>query len=584
MTQIRKLPNNLINQIAAGEVIERPSSALKELVENSLDAGATAIKINLIDGGKSITEVVDNGRGMMEEDLKLCLERHATSKIIDEDLSNIQSLGFRGEALPSIGSIADISIESKAKNKDEAWKVSVLNGKKSNLEPSNIRIGTKVEIRDLFYKVPARLKFLKSNGTESRYCKEIIKHLAMSHPNVSFYLSLDTRIVFNWEASKELNFESIKKRLAQVMGDEFYNSSVVVDKNKNGVKLIGMAGMPTLNRNTGREQYLFVNNRPVKDRSLLGALRASYKGLMEHNRFPVVVLFIDIFPLEVDVNVHPTKAEVRFKDAGKVRSLIVNGVREALEGAGLKTAEEISNKMINKIEVNFSNLKSSSEYIHSNELNNLDISPSSFIKSDNVDELIYNQSYPLGAAIAQTHETYIIAETNNGIILIDQHAAHERIVLEKIRAGYLNDSIEKQILLLPEVVELSEEYFEVIKNHMDGLSKIGLVIEEFDKNTIIIREHPAILNNVKFEVLIKDIIEEIMEYGNEFVLSERLDNICGNMACHSSIRAGRNLQASEMNALLREMENTPNSSQCNHGRPTFIKLSLKDIENLFGRS
>ena len=406
----------------------------------------------------------------------------------------------------------------------------------------------------------------------------------MSHPGVSFYLSLDTRIVFNWEASKESNFESIKKRLAQVMGEEFYNSSVVVDKKKNGVKLIGMVGMPTLNRNTGREQYLFVNNRPVKDRSLLGALRASYKGLMEHNRFPVVVLFIDIFPLEVDVNVHPAKAEVRFKDAGKVRSLIVNGVREALEGAGLKTAEEISNKMINKIEVNFSNLNNNSEYIHSNELNNLDISPSSFIKSDNVDELIHKKSYPLGAAIAQTHETYIIAETNNGIILIDQHAAHERIVLEKIRAGYLNDSIEKQILLLPEVVELSEEHFEVIRNHMVALAKIGLVIEEFDKNTVIIREHPAILNNVRFEVLIKDIIEEIMEYGNEFVLSERLDDICGNMACHSSIRAGRNLQASEMNALLREMENTPNSSQCNHGRPTFIKLSLKDIENLFGRT
>tara|TARA_B100000686_G_scaffold54455_1_gene58679 strand:+ start:25422 stop:27176 length:1755 start_codon:yes stop_codon:yes gene_type:complete len=584
MTQIRKLPNNLINQIAAGEVIERPSSALKELVENSLDAGATIIKINLIDAGKSIIEVIDNGNGMIEKDLKLCMERHATSKILDEDLSNIQSLGFRGEALPSIGSIADISIESKGKSSDESWKVSIINGKKSDLEPSNIRVGTKVEVRDLFYKVPARLKFLKSNGTESRYCKEIIKHLAMSHPNVSFSLSLDTRVVFNWEASKALNFDSTKKRLKQVMGEEFHNSSVVVNKKNIGVQLMGMVGMPTLNRHTGREQYLFVNNRPVKDRNLLGALRASYKGLMEHNRFPVVVLFIELFPLEVDVNVHPSKAEVRFKDAGKIRSLVVNGVREALEGAGLKTADEISNKMLNKIEVNFAKPNSNSDYINNNELNNLDISPSSFIKYDDADELNNKKSYPLGAAIAQTHETYIIAETNNGIILIDQHAAHERIVLEKIRKGYLNDSIEKQILLLPEIVELSEEYFGVIINHMDSLSKIGLIIEEFDKNTIVVREHPALLNNIKFELLINDIIEEIMEYGNEFVLSERLDNICGNMACHSSIRAGRNLQASEMNALLREMENTPNSSQCNHGRPTFIKLSLKDIESLFGRS
>ena len=584
MTHIRRLPNNLINQIAAGEVIERPSSALKELVENSLDAGASEIKVNLIDGGKTIIEVIDNGKGMLLEDLKLCLERHATSKIVDENLSNIQSLGFRGEALPSIGSIADITIESRAEGIDEAWKISIANQIKSKVEPSNIRIGTKVEIRDLFYKVPARLKFLKSNGTEARYCKEVIKQLAMSYPNVTFSLSTDTKIIFNWKASSSLNFEAIKNRLSQVMGEEFYNSSVFVNKNKTGVQLVGMAGIPTLNRNSGREQYFFVNNRPVKDRSILGSLRASYKGLIEHTRFPVVVLFININPLEVDVNVHPAKAEVRFKDAGIIRSLIVNGVREALENAGLNTAQEISNKMFKKIEINSSNTNITSEHKGYDQFNNLDITPSANIKAINLEEQIHKKSFPLGAAIAQAHETYIIAETNNGIIFIDQHAAHERIVLEKIRAGYLNDSIEKQILLLPEVVKLSEEHFLILTQHLESLSKIGLVIEEFDKNTVIVREHPAILNNIKFEVLIKDIIEEIMEFGNEFVLSERLDNICGNMACHSSIRAGRNLQASEMNALLREMENTPNSSQCNHGRPTFIKLSLQDIERLFGRT
>tara|TARA_A100001037_G_scaffold239643_1_gene219337 strand:+ start:6427 stop:8178 length:1752 start_codon:yes stop_codon:yes gene_type:complete len=583
MNKIRRLPNNLINQIAAGEVIERPSSALKELLENSLDAHATEIEINLIDGGKSIIEVIDNGKGMQLEDLELCLERHATSKIINQDLSNIQSLGFRGEALPSIGSIADISIETKEENSQEAWKISIFNKEKQKLEPSNIRIGTKVEIRDIFYKVPARLKFLKSNGTETRYCREVIKHLAMSHPNVSFILTVDTKNIFNWRGNKQINFESTKYRLSQVMGDEFSNSSLAVNKEKIGCRLLGMVGIPTLNRNTGREQYLFVNNRPVKDRSLLGALRVAYKGLIEHSRFPVAVLFIEINPLDVDVNVHPAKAEVRFKDAAKIRSLIINGVREALDNAGLKTAQEISNKMFDKIETTSLNLNNDKEF-NSNQLNNISLLPGANVKTPNIVELNHSKSFPLGAAIAQAHETYIIAETNNGIILIDQHAAHERIVLEKIRSGYLNDNIEKQILLIPEIVKLSSEHFSVIIKHLKSLLKIGLVIEEFDLNTVIVREHPAILNKVKFEELIKDIAEEILEFGNEFVLSERLDNICGNMACHSSIRAGRNLQASEMNALLREMENTPNSSQCNHGRPTFIKLSLKDIENLFGRT
>ncbi len=583
MSQIRKLPNNLINQIAAGEVIERPSSALKELVENSLDAGSTKIDINIIEGGKLIIEVIDNGIGMIVEDLEMCIERHATSKIIDENLTNIKSLGFRGEALPSIGSIADLSIESKYYESNNAWKISLNNQIKSKIEPSSIRSGTKVEIRDLFYKVPARLKFLKANSTENRYCREVIKHLAMSHPHVSFNFSVDTRNIFNWEGSKEKNLKGIKNRLKQVMGEEFYNSSASVNKKKINMQLVGLVGMPTLNRNTGREQYLFVNNRPVRDRNLLGALRAAYKGLMEHGRFPVVVLFIEILPLEVDVNVHPSKAEVRFKDAGKVRSLIVNGVREALESAGLKSAVEISKKMINSLETHSTYIKQDETGLNNYHLNNIDIKPSSFVENKSNLHSI-DKNYPLGAAIAQAHETYIISETDKGIIFIDQHAAHERIVLEKIRAGYLNNNLEKQILLLPEVIELSEEYYEVIKSHLASLSDIGLVIEEFDKNTVVVREHPAILNKINFKVLINDIIEEIMEYGAEFILSERLDNICGNMACHSSIRAGRSLQASEMNALLREMESTPNSSQCNHGRPTFIKLSLSDIERLFGRT
>ena len=581
MNNIKKLPDNLINQIAAGEVIERPSSALKELIENSIDAGASKISIYLSEGGKTLIEVIDDGMGMNLDDLKMCLERHATSKINDGDLIHINSLGFRGEALPSIGSIANLVIESYDKLKDEAWKISIINNKK-NIEPSLIRFGTKVTITDLFLKVPARLKFMKTNSTELRYCKEVVKHLAMSHPKISFSLTIDSKRIFNWEKSEKADFEGTKNRLYQVMGEDFIKSSVSVHIERDGLILAGMVGMPTLNRNTGREQYLFVNNRPVKDRNLIGALRGAYKGLIEHNRFPVAVLFLDILSQDVDINVHPAKVEVRFKDSGKVRSIIVSGVRKALEKAGLNTASEISNALIDKMSFDEQVINDNSSNIN---LQNINLSPSSRF-AENIDSESFNnqRTYPLGSAIAQAHGTYIISETENGLILIDQHAAHERIVLEKIREGFLNNNIQKQILLIPEVVELSGDHFEVIMKYKDSLIKLGLVIEEFDNNAIIIREHPAILDKVNFSILIKDIAEEIIDFGSEFVLSERLDNICGNMACHSSIRSGRLLLTSEMNALLREMEVTPNSSQCNHGRPTFIKLSVSDIEKLFGRT
>ena len=582
MNIIKKLPENLINQIAAGEVIERPSSALKELLENSIDAGATKIEIFITDGGKSLIEVVDNGKGMTANDLKMCLQRHATSKITDGDLVNINSLGFRGEALPSIGSIAEITIDTHDMAKNESWNISIINNTLQDIVPSTIREGTKVIIRDLFSKVPARLKFLKTNGTEVRYCREIVKHLAMSHPNIAFSFNIDAKRNFYWNKSEEIDFLSTKNRLKQIMGEDFLNSSVSVEEERPGMILVGMVGMPTLNRNTGREQYLFVNNRPVKDRSLIGALRGAYKGLIENNRFPVAVLFLDILPSEVDINVHPAKSEVRFKEAGRVRSLIINGVRNALERAGLNTASEISNALLDKMNVNSHSIDSLDNNYN---LNNIQISPSSRLLNNKENDTFEKEiTYPLGAAIAQTHGTYIISETENGIILIDQHAAHERIVLEKIRAGFLNKNMQKQILLIPEIVELSEEHFEIIISNTEKLSKLGLLIEEFDKKAILIREHPAILDKVNFSVLINDIAEEIIHFGSEFILSERLDNICGNMACHSSIRAGRSLLNSEMNALLREMENTPNSSQCNHGRPTFIKLGIKDIEKLFGRT
>jgi DNA mismatch repair protein MutL len=369
------------------------------------------------------------------------------------------------------------------------------------------------------------------------------------------------------------------------MGEDFINSSVSVEMERDGLMLAGMVGMPTLNRNTGREQYLFVNNRPVKDRNLIGALRGAYKGLIENNRFPVAVLFLDIIPQDVDINVHPAKAEVRFKDSAKVRSIIVSGVRKSLESAGLNTATEISNALIDKMSFSTKSINEINYDSNNLDLNNINIPPSSrFTENFDSDSFEKKKTYPLGSAIAQAHGTYIIAENDNGIILIDQHAAHERIVLEKIRAGFLNSNIQKQILLIPEVVELNEDHFDVIIKQKDNLLKLGLSLEQFDTNTILIREHPAILDKVNFSTLIKDIAEEIINFGSEFILSERLDNICGNMACHSSIRSGRMLLTSEMNALLREMEVTPNSSQCNHGRPTFIKLSVKDIEKLFGRT
>ena len=367
MNNIKKLPDNLINQIAAGEVIERPSSALKELIENSIDAGASKISISLSEGGKTLIEVIDDGMGMNLHDLKMCLERHATSKINDGDLVHINSLGFRGEALPSIGSIANLVIESYDKLKDEAWQISIINNKK-NIEPSLIRFGTKVTITDLFLKVPARLKFMKTNATEIRYCKEVVKHLAMSHPKISFSLTIDSKRIFNWEKSEKADFEGTKNRLYQVMGEDFIKSSVSVHIERDGLILAGMVGMPTLNRNTGREQYLFVNNRPVKDRNLIGALRGAYKGLIEHNRFPVAVLFLDILSQDVDINVHPAKAEVRFKDSANVRSIIVSGVRKSLESAGLNTATEISNALLDKMSFN---TKSISEI--NNDTNNLDL-------------------------------------------------------------------------------------------------------------------------------------------------------------------------------------------------------------------
>ena len=584
MGVILKLENDLINKIAAGEVIERPASIVKELVENSIDAMATAIDIAITDGGKTLIEVLDNGSGMDKEDLCVCVNRHATSKLSNKNLVNINTLGFRGEALPSIGSVSDIQIESIFKSSTDSWSVSVIDGKITDIKPSALREGTKVRVTDLFYRVPARLKFLKTNNTEGRHCQEIIKFLAMSHPDINFSFSVDGNKKLLWNASKLGDFEDIKNRLGQAMGENFISSSVSVYGQKNNIKLAGMIGMPTYNKNSGREQYLFVNSRPVRDRMLMGALRGAYRGLLALDRFPVVVLFIDIVSSEVDVNVHPTKSEVRFKNASLIRSMIVNSVRSSLEKAGVNTSSDISDKAVS----NFSSgsIQNYKGFMEDNVSIDMNFIPSS--RSNNPDlikeKFINRDGYPLGAALVQVHETYIVSETQTGIILIDQHAAHERLTLEKMRHGFLNDNIKTQILLIPEIVQLKEEKMSIILKYKDNLKRLGLVFDEFDNESIAVREHPALLNNIDYSKLINDLVEEIIEFGDEFVLSERLDSVCGNLACHTSIRAGRRLTIEEMNALLRDMENTPNSSQCNHGRPTFIRLAIKDIETLFGRS
>ena len=585
MGVILKLENDLVNQIAAGEVIERPASIVKELLENSIDSMSTSIDIAITDGGKTLIEVLDNGNGMVKEDLLLSVDRHATSKLSSKNLVHIDTLGFRGEALPSIGSVSDIKIESRFKSSNESWSLSVLDGKARDIEPSSLRTGTKVRITDLFYRVPARLKFLKTNTTEAKHCQEAIKFLAMSHPEINFSLSVDGNTKILWNASSLGSFEDIKNRLCQVMGENFISSSISVIGQKENIKLAGMIGMPTYNKNTGREQYLFVNNRPVKDRMLMGALRGAYRGLLAHDRFPVVVLFIDIDPSEVDVNVHPTKSEVRFKNASLVRSIIVSTVRSALAKAGVNTSTDISDKTVSNFVTGFTQDINGLE-IRDNYSIDMNFMPSGRTDNANAikEEFLNNDIYPLGAALVQVHETYIVSETKNGIILIDQHAAHERLTLEKMRHGFINDDVKTQILLIPEIIQLKEEEVLSILKHKNNLKRLGLVFDKLDDESLVIREHPALLNNIDYMKLINDLIAEIIEYGDEFILSERLDSVCGNLACHSSIRAGRRLTIEEMNFLLRDMENTPNSSQCNHGRPTFIKLAIKDIENLFGRS
>ena len=605
---IRILPDYLVNQIAAGEVIERPSSVVKELVENALDAGADKIDITVVDGGKSLIVVKDNGKGMSKDELALAVERHATSKLEGDDLFHIKHFGFRGEALPSVGSVARLSIISRAKGAEEGYKIEVSGSKKSDVMPAAISFGTQIEVRDLFYTAPARLKFLKSDASEFANISDIVERVAMANPQVSFYLSHNDKKKLSLNAFQGELFDARLKRLGEVMGREFQENALLVNVARDYMTVSGYVGLPTLNKANSLSEYLFVNNRPVRDKLLLGAIKGAYQDVLASSRYPMVALFIDVAPEYVDVNVHPQKSEVRFFDSAFVRSVIVGAIRSALAAGDQKTADTLDlNKLVQyePFEENQDFLKEpmrqmsfgdekkpfhqSAPFIKTPRTNNLpDLESLYSVKVDTPrkaeEEIATGEMPPLGFAKAQFHNTYIISQTLDSIVIVDQHAAHERIVMEKLKADLASDGhVDTQILLIPEVVELSLQEKTRIVENAPHFEKLGLVIEDFGPKAVIVREIPALISGADVKKLIKDLAEEISEWGGAFSLTERLHRVCATIACHGSVRAGRSLNVDEMNRLLRDMEKTEHSGQCNHGRPTYVKLKISDIEKLFDR-
>ncbi|TDQ78824.1 DNA mismatch repair protein MutL [Dongia mobilis] len=599
---IRLLPANLVNQIAAGEVIERPASVVKELVENSVDAGATRIAVELREGGKSFISVTDDGHGMGRAELELAVERHATSKLPDDDLVHIGFFGFRGEALPSIGAVGRLSITSRARGSDEAWRIRIEGGVKTGPEPAALSAGTRVELSDLFFAVPARLKFLKSARSEQNAVVEVIERLAMAHPDVAFGLSDDGRTVLRFDAARpdlaEGEDAARLKRLGDVMGRDFADNAVALDVAREGFRLSGFAGLPTLNRATASMQYLFVNGRPVRDRLLQGAIRGAYQDFLARDRHPLVALFIDCPPELVDVNVHPAKAEVRFQDAALVRGLLVGGIRRALDAAGHRASTTVAGQTLAAF-APMSGVAAAPPPAYA------PMPRSAGFGTGAVQAALASFAplsaelarpsmpaaapepaagdYPLGVARAQLFGTYVVAQTADGIVIVDQHAAHERLMLERMKAALAGQGVKRQALLIPEIVEMPSKLVNALLSRSVELEELGLVIEAFGNDAVAVREVPALLGQSDVKNLARDLAEEILELGAAFKLKERLEDICGTMACHGSVRAGRQLTGPEMDALLRQMEATPHSGQCNHGRPTYVELKLSDIEKLFGR-
>lgn len=670
---IRVLPSNLVNQIAAGEVIERPASAVKELVENALDAGATRIEVTLKAGGKTLIAVEDNGKGMDAEDLALAVERHATSKLPSDDLFNVQFLGFRGEALPSIASVAKMKITTRQESAENGWELEIKGGAKGEVRPCSRARGTRIEVRDLFFATPARLKFLKADSAEAGACADIISRIALANPEVAFYLYVDEKKKIALPAANGDFFDARLRRAAEVMGREFSENALEVKGERDGMKLSGLVSLPTYNKANTLSQYLFVNNRPVRDKLLLGALKGAYAGVLENSRYPACALFLEVEPMYVDVNVHPAKAEVRFFDQQGVRSLLVGAVRSALLAGDKRSADKVDLAALTDDFVpGQEGLAAGEAAVPGGGLNGAcggtesfaaDVAAGGVLREPEYTDAGSGRDYgrgagfatgrggvnggyygagmgtgidagtaygadrrftafqgrpgsagggrgsgvlpelerkfsvrveepaagaedeagSLGVAKAQFHDTYILAQAEDALILVDQHAAHERIVLERLKAAMAaGERLPSQLLLLPEVVDLSLTQKAALAGEFESLAKLGLVLEDFGAG-VMVREVPALLKDAAIKKMVADLADEMAEWGATTVVEDKINHIAATMACHGSVRAGRRLNIAEMNHLLREMERTPHSAQCNHGRPTYVRLEVADLERLFHR-
>lgn len=607
---IREMPIETVNRIAAGEVVERPASVIKELVENAIDAGASQIDIVYDGGGLGLVSVTDNGSGMSKNCLSVAIKRHATSKLLPDsegnwDLLNINTMGFRGEALPSIASVSRLQILSQLKDASHSWKIAIDGGQKSSVKPAP-RLGhhgTRVTVKDLFYATPARLKFMKSERSESLAISDNVRRLAMANPSIGFKLSNAKRTIFNVQ-NNQSNHGTRLSRLGSILGEDFKSNSILIDKTRDEISLSGYAGLPTFSRGNTQHQFLFVNGRPVRDRILHGAVRGAYQDFLARDRHPIVALYIDLPNDHVDVNVHPAKNEVRFRNPGLVRGLIVSALRHSLAAAGHRASTTISNFALGKIQTE------ETQYTFQRSYNNSGYKPpyrfddtthaesnlskdNSYPKNygfsakfeDNIKDEIEqdNDLYPLGIARAQLHETYIISQTQDGIVIVDQHAAHERLVYEKMKSSFAGQGVERQTLLIPEIVELSDSDVQRLLERKAELKDMGLLFEGFGVGAVAVSETPALLGEMNIQKLMQDLADDISEYDEALSLKEKFEHVCGTMACHGSVRAGRVLNNNEMNSLLRQMENTPHSGQCNHGRPTYVELKIADVERLFGR-
>ncbi|WP_127090505.1 DNA mismatch repair endonuclease MutL [Aquabacter cavernae] len=629
---IRRLPPVLIDRIAAGEVVERPAAVVKELVENAIDAGARAVEVVIDGGGRRLIRVSDDGGGMGPDDLALAVERHATSKLPDEDLLAISTLGFRGEALPSIGSVARLAITSRPEGADHAFEIRVEGGTVFEPRPAALKGGTRVEVRDLFFATPARLKFLKSDRAEGTAALDVVRRLALARPDIAFTLVHEERGPLTYPA-QEPTPEGRARRIADVLGAEAGRNLVPVDGERGGVRLTGLAGLPTFSKANSLSQYLFVNGRPVRDKLLMGAIRAAYSDLLPSDRHPLLALFLTLDPREVDVNVHPAKTEVRFRDGGNVRALIVRTLTDTLAERVPRTAASIADRLVALARpegavlappaaapfmapssgggyraaearpAGFYDWRASParplglDALAVDEAADGDFLPATGLAQSRFDlgapaadsrageaaPSAVDLDRPLGAARAQLHETYIVAQTRDGLVLVDQHAAHERLVYEKLKAALERDGIARQGLLVPAVVDLDPAEADRLAERAGDFAQLGLVLEPFGHGAVLVREVPALLKDADVTKLVRDVAEHAAEWDDALPLERRLLHVAATMACHGSVRAGRRLRVEEMNALLREMEATPNAGECNHGRPTFISLSLGDVEKLFAR-